>query len=104
VGQYDIILGSGGIQQNILVVIVARKISLLPNSGPFRLNAPGPIIQFIKEQAPGAKYILSVCTGSWFLAKAGVLNGRKATTNKSALKQVMVIIHIILPQDGMQCL
>jgi len=52
-------------------------------------NAPPSIIQFIKRQAPGAKYILSVCTGSWFLAKAGVLNGKKATTNKSAFKHVV---------------
>jgi transcriptional regulator GlxA family with amidase domain len=30
------------------------------------------------------KYLLSVCTGSALLAKAGVLDGRKATSNKAA--------------------
>lgn len=28
------------------------------------------------------KYLLSVCTGSWLLAKAGLLDGKKATSNK----------------------
>jgi transcriptional regulator GlxA family with amidase domain len=30
------------------------------------------------------KYVVSVCTGSTVLARAGVLDGRKATTNKVA--------------------
>lgn len=48
------------------------------------------VLQFIKLQAPGAKYILSACTGSWILAQAGVLDGKKATSNKSALRELMV--------------
>ncbi len=30
------------------------------------------------------KYLLSVCTGSWLLARAGLLDGKKATSNKFA--------------------
>lgn len=38
---------------------------------------------FIAERYGELKYLLSVCTGSVSLAKAGVLEGKKATTNKS---------------------
>ncbi|CAF1215146.1 unnamed protein product [Adineta steineri] len=39
---------------------------------------------FIKEQYPKLKYLLSVCTGSIMVAAAGILDGRKATSNKRA--------------------
>lgn len=35
-----------------------------------------------------AKWLLSVCTGSVLLAKAGLLNGKKATSNKSVFAWV----------------
>jgi putative intracellular protease/amidase len=50
---------------------------------------PNALIEFVKRQAPGAKYILSVCTGSWILAGIGLLDGKKATSNKSVLKALM---------------
>jgi putative intracellular protease/amidase len=58
-------------------------------------NVADSIVLFLKGQAPGAKYILSVCTGSWFLAKAGILNGKKATTNKAAFTLIMVTISTV---------
>lgn len=39
-------------------------------------------VEFIKRQGPGAKYVLSVCNGGWLLAITGLLDGKKATTNK----------------------
>ncbi|KAI6362014.1 hypothetical protein MCOR25_006315 [Pyricularia grisea] len=42
------------------------------------------IEDFVRERYPTLKYLLSVCTGSGFLAKAGLLDGRRATTNKAA--------------------
>ena len=42
------------------------------------------ITAFIKEQYPKIKYLLSVCTGSTMIAAAGLLDGRKATSNKFA--------------------
>ncbi|KIM83437.1 hypothetical protein PILCRDRAFT_88218 [Piloderma croceum F 1598] len=68
--QYDIILVPGGAHAALQ-------------------NVADPIVLFLKGQAPGAKYIMSVCTGSWFLAKAGILNGKKATTNKAAFTLIM---------------
>lgn len=38
-------------------------------------------LDFLKKQAPGAKYVTSVCTGSLVLGAAGLLKGRRATTH-----------------------
>ena len=51
---------------------------------------PPAEIAFIKAQAPGAKYVMSVCGGSAILAQAGILSGKKATTNKAFFKLVEV--------------
>lgn len=42
------------------------------------------VTAFVKERYPQLKYLLSVCTGSAMVAAAGILDGRKATTNKFA--------------------
>jgi transcriptional regulator GlxA family with amidase domain len=43
---------------------------------------------FLAERAKTTKYMLSVCTGAVLLARSGVLDGKRATTNKSAWKYV----------------
>ena len=40
------------------------------------------VASFIKTQYPKLKYLLSVCTGSTLIAATGILDGRKATSNK----------------------
>ena len=47
-----------------------------------------PFMTWLKDQAERAEYTTSVCTGSLLLAKAGVLAGRPATTNKLAFDWV----------------
>ena len=37
------------------------------------------------------KYLLSVCTGSWLLAKAGLLDGKKATSNKMSWEGALAV-------------
>jgi putative intracellular protease/amidase len=46
------------------------------------------IISLIENISRQSKYIISVCTGSALLAKAGILKGKRATTNKRAFKWV----------------
>ncbi|KAI8873193.1 class I glutamine amidotransferase-like protein [Ramicandelaber brevisporus] len=47
-------------------------------------------IDFVKKAAAGTKKMtLSVCTGAALIAKAGVLDGKRATTNKVVFKEVM---------------
>lgn len=43
-----------------------------------------PLIAFIKERFPTLKYFITVCTGAGLAARAGVLDGKFATTNKKA--------------------
>ncbi|KXJ86108.1 DJ-1/PfpI family protein, partial [Microdochium bolleyi] len=63
-------------------------------AGTRAVGSPDPelrltdLIQYIRTVYPSLKYIVSVCTGAQLLAMAGVLDGRTATTNKAAWKQM----------------
>ncbi|KAF2741186.1 class I glutamine amidotransferase-like protein, partial [Polyplosphaeria fusca] len=46
-------------------------------------------IEFVKTVYPRVKYILSVCTGATILSRAGILDGRKATSNKRSWSWVI---------------
>lgn len=48
-------------------------------------------IAFIKNRFPTVKYLLTVCTGSGLAARAGVLDGRKATTNKKSWNETVAL-------------
>lgn len=43
-----------------------------------------PIIRYINATYPTLQYLITVCTGATLAARAGVLDGRNATTNKRA--------------------
>lgn len=44
---------------------------------------------FVNERYEQLDYLLSVCTGAWLLARSGILDGKRATTNKAAWNQVV---------------
>ncbi|KAG8721476.1 hypothetical protein FRC09_007843 [Ceratobasidium sp. 395] len=67
--QFDIILIPGG-----------------PGARPDQ--ASKAVNDFISKQVTNAKYVLTVCTGSWLLSGSGVLDGKRATTNKFTFNEV----------------
>ena len=46
------------------------------------------VLEFLRKQAAGAKYVTSVCTGSLVLGAAGLLKGRRATCHWAALEHL----------------
>ena len=47
-----------------------------------------PVVDFVRELYPDVEYLITVCTGSGVAAKAGILDGRRATTNKAAWDEI----------------
>lgn len=47
-------------------------------------------LAFLRERSPQAQLTTSVCSGSAILAKAGVLDGKKATSNKAYFDAMIV--------------
>ncbi len=53
----------------------------VPNSRVEQYRLKNTVIRWIKEQSLKVRRICSVCTGTFFLAKADILQGRRATTH-----------------------
>jgi putative intracellular protease/amidase len=69
----------------------------MPCRGPQGEANTGPVVEFLKTLDLSGngriKWFLTVCTGSEILARTGVLDGRRATTNKRAFNEVNASSH-----------
>lgn len=87
--QFDILLIPGGTSVRSRAVILSDDgLGLGPGTRPEIISST--VLEFVKRQSTGAKYVLSVCTGSEILAASGVVNGLRATTNKWDYKRISV--------------
>lgn len=55
---------------------------IVPGGQGTRYPDADKVVEFIKERFSSLKYLITICTGSGLAARAGVLDGKRATTNK----------------------
>jgi putative intracellular protease/amidase len=63
-------------------------IMIIPGGGVDRHLDNQKVIGWIQENAKGARYVMSVCNGAFFLAKAGLLDGLEATTTAGLIDKL----------------
>lgn len=56
-------------------------ILVVPGGDTGVLDEDPEFVAWLQQTAPGCRHVLSVCTGAYALARAGLLDGRRATTH-----------------------
>ncbi|KAF2031086.1 ThiJ/PfpI [Setomelanomma holmii] len=57
---------------------------IIPGGPGWRDPALNATLDYIRATAPKVKHVITICTGAALAARAGIMDGRKATTNKSS--------------------
>ncbi|KAJ6089662.1 hypothetical protein N7467_004878 [Penicillium canescens] len=81
-----IALGQSLVPTHTFATAPTLDLLLVPGGLGTRVPCPGisDAIAYIRATYPSLKYLVTVCTGSILASRAGVLDGKRATTNKMA--------------------
>ncbi|KAJ5087763.1 hypothetical protein N7456_011379 [Penicillium angulare] len=66
---------------------------IVPGGQGTRVSSPeiDGVIAFIRDVYPQLKYLITVCNGSGLVARTGLLDGKRATTNKKAWHETIAL-------------
>ncbi len=59
----------------------------------------GELISFLAEQAKSCQAVLSICTGTFLLHRAGLLQGKRATTHWNSLDRLRALEGVSVVED-----
>ena len=86
---------------------VSLDVLIIPGGMGTRTTDVSELVTFVKRTYPQLQYLITVCTGAGIAARSGVLDGKRATTNKRMWKlttehgpKVNWIRHARWVQDG----
>ncbi|KAJ6004399.1 hypothetical protein N7499_000464 [Penicillium canescens] len=79
-------LGQSLVPTHTFATAPTLDLLLVPGGLGTRIPCPeiSDVIAYIRATYPSLKYLVTVCTGSILASRAGVLDGKRATTNKMA--------------------
>lgn len=82
--------GPGGVVDSTLNEAGPLDVLLVPGGWGTRAEVDNVrLLDQLRARAAESRYVASICTGSALLARAGLLYGREATTNKQAFDWVV---------------
>lgn len=86
-------LGQEVVPTHTFKTVPSLDLLLVPGGLGTRGSSPAieETIAYIRNVYPTLKYLITVCTGSGLAARAGVLDGKRATTNKMAWDEITAL-------------